>query len=210
LRDLQEEKLDLRLVSPYRFLKPLAPGVQNYAGKQRPTLKSAMGFIDTLSDKIEVLLIEGCGGLMVPLGPNFLVSDLIVGLNCPVLLVAPNRLGVINHVSLNLRVLTGLGCRKIGVVLNEDSKGNVELKRSNGTFLRKSIHPKPLISLGFIGSGAKSVSGVKNYFKNVKISLALRTGFDSLLELFGTHEGKNGEPQKTRLTAGMEPDNLVS
>ena len=183
LRDLQEEKLDsTRTLTGGLVFENLSLQFENYQGKQRPTLKSTTRFIDTLRHKCDVLLVEGCGGLMVPLGPRFLVSDLVASLKCPVLLVAPNRLGVINHVSLNLRVLLGWVCWKIGVVLNDVSKEKTELKRSNATFLRKSIHPKPLISLGFIEPWGRTVSGGKKCFKNVKISLALPTGFESRSE----------------------------
>ena len=147
---------------------------------------------------------------MVQLGSGFMILDLVRALNCPVLLVAANRLGAINHVLLSVQALEGRGCSEIRVVLNEISGGERRLKRTNEVFLRKSIAPKPLISLGFMGLAVDSVGAVKKCAKKFKKPLALALGFDSLLELFGTNEGKNGEPKKRRLTAGVKPGRLVS
>lgn len=64
------------------------------------------------------LIIEGAGGLMVPLGDRWLVIDLIKQLNVPVLLVARSGLGTINHTLLSLEKMRGYGIDVFGVVMN--------------------------------------------------------------------------------------------
>ena len=63
-------------------------------------------------------LVEGAGGLLVPLNERELMVDLMAALGLPVLLVASSRLGTINHTLLSLRELERRGLRCLGVVLS--------------------------------------------------------------------------------------------
>jgi dethiobiotin synthetase len=62
-------------------------------------------------------VVEGVGGLLVPLGPSTLLPDLLRALGLPVLLAASTRLGTINHTLLTARELDRQGLETLGVVL---------------------------------------------------------------------------------------------
>ncbi|MEX2449413.1 MAG: dethiobiotin synthase [Rhodospirillales bacterium] len=64
------------------------------------------------------LIVEGAGGVLVPLNKKSLVIDLIAKLNLPVILIARSGLGTINHTLLSLRALRSRRCAVLGVVLN--------------------------------------------------------------------------------------------
>ncbi len=64
------------------------------------------------------LIIEGAGGVFVPLNDRQLVIDLIKKLSFPVLVVSQNRLGTINHTLLTINALRMYGCDVFGVVMN--------------------------------------------------------------------------------------------
>lgn len=64
-----------------------------------------------------VILVEGSGGIMVPLNSRETLLDLIVRLGIPVLLVIPNKLGAINHALLSMRALQTHHVNTIGFVL---------------------------------------------------------------------------------------------
>lgn len=66
------------------------------------------------------LIIEGAGGLMVPLNDNFLIIDLIKQLNAKVILVTKHYLGSINHTLLSLHALKKYGIPVMGVIFNGD------------------------------------------------------------------------------------------
>jgi len=66
------------------------------------------------------LIIEGAGGLMVPLNDNFLMIDVIKQLDAKVLLVSQNYLGSINHTLLSLFTLKKYGIPVIGIIFNGD------------------------------------------------------------------------------------------
>ena len=66
------------------------------------------------------LLIEGAGGLMVPLNNSFLIIDLIKQLNAKVVLVSQNYLGSINHTILSAQVLKQYQIPVAGIIFNGD------------------------------------------------------------------------------------------
>jgi dethiobiotin synthetase len=66
------------------------------------------------------LVIEGAGGLMVPLNDNFLMIDVIRQLNARVILVSQNYLGSINHTLLSLLALEKYNIPVMGIVFNGD------------------------------------------------------------------------------------------
>jgi dethiobiotin synthase len=73
------------------------------------------------------LIVEGAGGVMVPLNDTEFMRDLIKYLGFPVVLVARTALGTINHTLLSLEALGHAGINVLGVVLNgEESKDNRE------------------------------------------------------------------------------------
>ncbi len=64
------------------------------------------------------LIVEGAGGLLVPIDENHLMIDLIQLLSIPVILVASARLGTINHTLLSLEALKSRGIETLGVIMN--------------------------------------------------------------------------------------------
>ena len=66
-----------------------------------------------------VLLVEGVGGWRVPLTPDATVDDLARWLSAPVVVVAANRLGVLNHTLLTVEAVAQAGLAVAGVVLND-------------------------------------------------------------------------------------------
>ena len=72
------------------------------------------------------LIIEGAGGLMVPLNDRFLVIDLIKQLKVEVILVSQNYLGSINHTLLSIQTLKQYEIQIAGIIFNGDSNSNSE------------------------------------------------------------------------------------
>lgn len=102
------------------------------------------------------LIIEGAGGLMVPLNDNTLIIDLIKQLNAQVILISQNYLGSINHTLLSLSMLKQYEIPVMGIVFNGDkdiySKTYI-LNYSGATELGhvpsfESINPKTIIEAG--------------------------------------------------------------
>ncbi|MEO5720737.1 MAG: dethiobiotin synthase [Chthoniobacterales bacterium] len=105
-------------VNPVWLKTPAAPWPA--AMEEGVTIESSrllVGLAD-LQERFDFVLVEGVGGWLVPIGPQYFVSDLAVEMGLPVMVVAMNRLGCLNHTLLTVRsvVASGLSCR--GVVLN--------------------------------------------------------------------------------------------
>ena len=73
---------------------------------------------ETLSREFDHVLIEGAGGLMVPLKRRYLTVDYIADHNLPVIIVTNGQLGSVNHTLLTLESLKNRGIRVYGVVYN--------------------------------------------------------------------------------------------
>ena len=109
----------LEVLTPIALELPLAPGVAAaQAGVEIDLGRIAAGLSD-LAGRYEFLVVEGAGGLYVPLvGTHFLVLDLIRWLNLPLAVVAQSGLGTINHTVLTVKAAQAAGVAVAGVILN--------------------------------------------------------------------------------------------
>lgn len=72
----------------------------------------------TLSERYDIVLIEGAGGLMVPINDNFFTIDYVADNNIPMILVTNGVLGSINHTILSLEAIRSRGIRLFAVIYN--------------------------------------------------------------------------------------------
>ena len=109
----------LERVCPFQLRDPLAPS--SAAERQGLTIDidRLIDVYGEISSAHDITLVEGAGGLMVPLLPSYTYADLACVLKLPTLVVAANRLGVINHLLLTLEHASCKGLRVLGYVLNQ-------------------------------------------------------------------------------------------
>ena len=72
-----------------------------------------------LAARHEAVIVEGAGGWEVPVAAGFRISDLAVRLGLPVLVVAANRLGALNHLLLTIGAIRSRGLHCAGIFLNQ-------------------------------------------------------------------------------------------
>ena len=102
------------------FLKPaLAPLVAGILENRTLTLAELVQGYQRLAERHTTVLVEGVGGWEVPLAPGLQVSDLAAALALPVLVVAANRLGCLNHVRLTVDAIRTRGLTCVGIILNQ-------------------------------------------------------------------------------------------
>jgi dethiobiotin synthetase len=106
------------LVCPYRFRAPLAPAVAARLEGVEVRLEVILSAARTLASRHAALLVEGAGGLLVPLTERETYADLAVALGLPVLVVARAGLGTVNHTALTLEALRARRLAVAGVILN--------------------------------------------------------------------------------------------
>lgn len=171
LRSLQDGELQPDEVSPFYFPEPAAPAVAAQMHRRTIRITDALRSIRAVAARCDRLIIEGCGGLLVPLGRDFTVADLIERLGCRVVVVSRNRLGTINHTLLTVGALRTRGLERIHVALMEGSKRDLS-SRSNCKLLAQWLSPVSVVCLPFLGRNSCSASGVKRNSKKVKKTLA--------------------------------------
>jgi dethiobiotin synthetase len=104
-------------VSPHRFGPPVSPHLAaEMAGEPIEALALAREAREW-AEKADALVCEGIGGLMVPLAAGFMVRDLAVELDLPLVIAAKTNLGTINHTLLTIEAARAAGLNVTGVVL---------------------------------------------------------------------------------------------
>jgi dethiobiotin synthetase len=112
----EEDPLDL--VCPFAFALPAAPTVAAAAEGRTIGLAAIQRSFATLAARHALLVVEGAGGLLVPVTEDASMADLARELSLPLLVVARASLGTINHTLLTLEAARSRGHRVAGVVIS--------------------------------------------------------------------------------------------
>jgi len=108
----------LDVICPVRYAEPLAPAIAAERAKE-PLDWTAIGrSVDTMSNGNDVLIVEGVGGLMVPMDAKHTFLDVAKWLKLPAVVVVRPNLGTINHTLLTVNALRSAGVKVAGVVIN--------------------------------------------------------------------------------------------
>jgi dethiobiotin synthetase len=119
LKEASGCELPLEKICPYQFAEPLAPSVAAEREGRQIYIDRLLDAYDEISRAHDITLVEGAGGLMVPLLPSYTFADFARVLKLPAVVVAANRLGVINHLLLSLEHASCKGILVLGYVLND-------------------------------------------------------------------------------------------
>lgn len=171
IQSVQNARLPDDAINPFYFSETVAPLVSAQKHRRKVELKDAIGRIHWVADKCERLVIEGSGGVMVPLGEGYTVADLIAKLSCSVVVVARNRLGTINHTCLTVGELQSRGLPNPKTVLMDGKAADVS-STSNLRVLRHLLAPVPVFNVPFLGPNPLRVSTLRNNHKKIKKVLA--------------------------------------
>lgn len=117
LLSAQGEELDLDAVNPWHFRAPLAPLLAARRAGRSVTLAEVVRGAKVLLLTNRLLVMEGAGGLLSPLGEGFDALDLIRALHASPVIVCPNRLGAVNQARLVWTALSEAARRRAQVVL---------------------------------------------------------------------------------------------
>jgi dethiobiotin synthetase len=118
-------------VCPYRLRAPLAPAVAARLEGVTIDVDRLVALARRRMQEMDVLLVEGAGGLLVPVAGRVTWVELAARLALPLLIVAANRLGTVNHCALTARVAAGAGLRVLGFVLSQPAPETDESAATN-------------------------------------------------------------------------------
>lgn len=133
----------------YHFKNPVSPHLAaKMEGTKIDVRKVKMAIEDLRRRKdIDLALIEGAGGLLVPVTDKYTWGDIIEDMDIPIIVIASSYLGVINHTLMTLEVSENRNIKVIGVVLNFVRSPRSIAERTNEEVLRRLIGRKFLGSI---------------------------------------------------------------
>jgi dethiobiotin synthetase len=128
---------DLSLICPYALARPLAPGVAAPAENIVIDIETVTTAFARIAARYDLVLVEGAGGLMVPVSEQLLTADLIRLLGLPVIIIARTTLGTINHTLLTVKQAQSEGLEVRGIILNKVSAAADEAEETNPAVIQK-------------------------------------------------------------------------
>lgn len=155
-----EDPIDL--VTPYRFTHPLAPLAASRLERQDIDIEKILDAYLELSKRHDMVIVEGTGGILVPVTRELFVLDIIKRLDIPVIVVARSGIGTINHTLLTVRYAIHCGITISGIIINQAADKQI----SEG----EKQNPKIIMELSGI-----PVIGVIPYMSSLSRSLIEET-----------------------------------
>ena len=135
-------------VNPVWLKTPAAPIVGSLMEKAPIDVEKILAALQTLQRRVEHVIVEGVGGWLVPIRSDYFVSDLAAAMKLPVLVVAQNRLGCLNHSALTVRSVTEHELRCVGLVLNAPHISDDVAALTNADILKRILNVPLLAGLG--------------------------------------------------------------
>ncbi len=143
LRAAGNVELPLSSVNPYCFAPAIAPHVAALEVRRPIRLAVIRSHYARIARSVDVVVVEGVGGLLVPLGRRANAVEIPQRLHLPVVLVVGMRLGCLNHALLTAEALRARGLRFAGWIANDMDPGMSRLQQ-NLDALRERL-PAPLL-----------------------------------------------------------------
>jgi dethiobiotin synthetase len=158
--------LTLDEINPWHFRAPIAPKLAATREGKSVSLAQVLAHIRTTQRKFDVVLVEGAGGLLSPLGENFNSRDLILALRASPIVVAPNKLGVVNQLLLTLEALPKNLRAKTKVVLMSPSQPDAATA-SNAKLLGQFWPSKNIFTLPWLGEATPPTAAIQPQTKRL-------------------------------------------
>ncbi|MBI1882970.1 MAG: dethiobiotin synthase [Chlamydiae bacterium] len=165
----RRDDLTLDEVNPIYFKEPLAPYSARGFGKKAIDLKKVLKSYQRISASSDFMIVEGIGGLHVPLSGVLDVADLVLKLNLPLLIVTHLRLGTLNHTLLTVDYARQKGLQIKGLIFCESRVAKDWASKTNPQALQR------LTQLPLLGH----IPCLKGRFGE-KVEKAVRENFISL------------------------------
>ena len=134
-------------INPLWLKTPAAPIVAARVDHIEVKVERLIDAFHSLRERVPHVLVEGAGGWLVPITADYSMSDLAAEMKLPVLIVAQNRLGCLNHTALTEQSVKTRGLHCAGVVLNALPDSADIAEQTNAEVLRQIIHAPVLSGL---------------------------------------------------------------
>ncbi len=170
LAHFAKSKFPLDIINPITFKTPAAPLACEKAENKKIDLRKIAAAYKKICQKSDFVIVEGIGGIKVPITKNIDVLGLAKLFNLPVVIVARSKLGTINHTLLTIDAVRRAGLLLAGVIINGyDEKTKDYAEKTNSGMIKKLGNVKILTIVPF-----DNKTSMKKLIIGKKILKALR------------------------------------
>jgi len=185
LRKVTKPREENGLLSPFRFKNPLAPSLAARMEGKKIDMEGIKRAFNNLMDKHQVVIVEGAGGLFVPLWNNFLTADLVKELDIPIIIVSRLSLGTINHTLLTIEAARNSGIEVSGIIFNQTKAGKSGIIEKTNPKIISSISGVSVLGvvpyLSSVSVEKNQTGGLEKAIRHIKIgSLLKKSGNNSV------------------------------
>jgi dethiobiotin synthetase len=152
--------LTLDEINPWHYRAAIAPVLAARLEKKSVTLAQVLTHIRARQKEFALTLVEGAGGLLSPIGRDFDSRALILALRAAPIVVAQNKLGVVNHLLLTLEALPKNYRAKVKIVLMTPAKPD-SATRTNAQLLGEYFPPERILTLPWFGKKFTLLAALK-------------------------------------------------
>ncbi len=132
-------------ISPYILSYPASPHLASRVDNVAIDKIKIMGSFNELVDIYDLVIVEGSGGVLVPFNEREYLIDIVKEISLPVIIVAENRLGTINHTLLSVEAVRNRGVEILGIVFNNLSPGTDLLVAEDNLKIIESLSSVPVL-----------------------------------------------------------------
>lgn len=186
LKEMSEVDDPIDLITPVRFQLPLSPLAASRLEKKTVDIDKIFKSYEYLSKKYDFLVVEGAGGILVPVGIKedgeakhehgaIYISDIIKEFGLPTIVVSRPTLGTINHTLLTVNHAINEGIRVIGIIINYNNPAGIDISEKTNPDIIKELSPVPVL-----GILPHSSERTKEHFDRV-LSSSLKEMFDEIV-----------------------------
>ena len=158
---------EYELINPINFEQPLAPIVAARLSNTKIDTDKINTAYDTLCERHEYIIVEGIGGLLVPIDEYYFIVDLATEMELPLIVVCRPTLGTINHTLLTVSYAREHGLEVKGIVVNESAENcDAVVKKTNIEEIKR-LTGLPVLGIIPFDKGMD----IKNYNKEILIKI---------------------------------------
>jgi dethiobiotin synthetase len=134
-------------VTPYCFETPVAPSLASEMEGRAIHVSLIKEKFQALLERHPAVVVEGIGGILVPIKKDYFVLDLIRELDLPLVVVTRPSLGTINHTLLTVHYALGRGIAVSGVIINFSRPPESTVSENTNPLLLEQLCPVPVIGI---------------------------------------------------------------
>ena len=164
----------LSVINPCFAPEPLSPHLAFRRAGKKINLKKIQAALWSLQKSHDVILLEGAGGLLVPLRQDYLVADLARDLQSELVIVSALRLGTINHTLLTIKMAQAYGLKVKGVIFNTISSGPAGIPEKTNPEVIQRLGRVPILGIVPFLEQKGRVSIVKKCQKKIQLEEFLK------------------------------------